>query len=56
MARINKVIELIEQGQPVFSIGAPELTFEAGVELSQTWADLIMVEFEHHAFDTIGLY
>lgn len=56
MARINKVIELIEQGQPVFSTGAPELTFEAGVELSQTWADLIMVEFEHHAFDTIGLY
>ena len=55
MGRINKVIELLEQGQPVFSTGAPELTYEAGKAMAGTWADLIMVEFEHHAFDTIGL-
>ena len=56
MQRINKCIELIEQGQPVFSTGAPELTYEAGRDMAQTWADMILVEFEHHAFDTIGLY
>jgi len=56
MKRINKCIELIEQGQPVFSTGASALTYEAGREMAQTWADMIQVEFEHHAFDTIGLY
>ena len=56
MGRVNKVIELLEQGQPVFSTGAQELTYEAGLAQAQTWSDMIQVEFEHHAFDTIGLY
>jgi hypothetical protein len=30
MGRTNKVIELLQQGQPVFSTGAPEVTYEAG--------------------------
>ena len=56
MGRVNKVIELLEQGQPVISTGATELTYEAGLAQAQTWSDMIQVEFEHHAFDTIGLY
>ena len=56
MARINKCIELLEQGQPVFSTGAPELTYEAGKSMALTWADMIQVEFEHHPFDTVGLH
>ncbi|MCX8214711.1 MAG: hypothetical protein OTJ97_09475 [SAR202 cluster bacterium] len=56
MGRINKVIELLEQGQTVFSTGAPELTCDAGKAMALPWADLIMVEFEHHAFDVIGLH
>ena len=55
MARINKVIELLEQGQPAYSTPAPELTYESGLEASQTWADLLLVEFEHFAFDIKGL-
>jgi 4-hydroxy-2-oxoheptanedioate aldolase len=55
MARINKVIELIEQGQPVYAIGARELSYEAGRDQANTWADLILVDFEHHAFDVAGL-
>ena len=55
MARINKTIELIEQGQPVYAIGARELTYEAGRDQASTWADLILVDFEHHAFDVVGL-
>ena len=55
MARINKCIELIEQGHAIFSISAPELTYECGKEMSQTWADMIQYDFEHHPFDTVGL-
>ena len=55
MTRINKCIELLEQGQTIFSIGAPELSYEAGKEMAQTWADMIQFDFEHHAFDIVGL-
>ncbi len=55
MARINKTIELIEQGQPAYAIGARALTYEAGRDQATTWADLILVDFEHHAFDVVGL-
>ena len=55
MPRINKCIELLEQGQTIFSIGAPELSYDAGREMAQTWADMIQFDFEHHSFDTVGL-
>ena len=55
MPRINKCIELLEQGRPVLVTDTTTLTYEAGQKLAQTWADLILVEFEHHAFDTVGL-
>ena len=55
MARINKCIELLEQGQPVYATHTPELTYDAGRDLAQTWADLIIIDFEHHPFDTLGL-
>ena len=53
--RINKVIALLEAGQPVYSTSAKELTYNTGKLMSQTWADLILVDFEHHAFDIVGL-
>ena len=55
MPRINKAIELLEQGQQVYLTGTPELSYEAGKSMAQTWADLLLVEFEHHAFDILGL-
>ena len=55
MPRINKAIELLEQGQQVYLTGTPELSYEAGKNMAQTWADLLLVDFEHHAFDIIGL-
>jgi 4-hydroxy-2-oxoheptanedioate aldolase len=55
MPRINCVIELLEQGQPVYVTNAGDLTFENGRRMAQTWADLLMVDFEHHSFDTLGL-
>ena len=53
--RINKCIELLESGQPVYTTTAPTLTYAAGRDMSQTWADMLTVEFEHHSFDTTGL-
>jgi 4-hydroxy-2-oxoheptanedioate aldolase len=53
--RINRVIELFEQGQPVYSAGTHELTYENGKRMAKTWADYIGVEMEHGAFDMRGL-
>ncbi|GIV80337.1 MAG: hypothetical protein KatS3mg050_4731 [Litorilinea sp.] len=50
-ARINRVIELLEQGQPVYYTGVPEVSYEAGLAAAQTWADYLNVELEHGAFD-----
>ena len=55
MPRVNKCIELLEQGQPVFTTGAEELSYDAGRRMAQTWADMVQVDFEHHPFDTVGL-
>jgi 4-hydroxy-2-oxoheptanedioate aldolase len=53
--RINKAIELLEQGQPLYPTGAGELTHDNGVRMAQTWADYINLEMEHESFDMKGL-
>ena len=55
MTRINKCIELLEEGASLTVTSAPILTYEAGLDMSQTWCDLLLVEFEHPPFDTLGL-
>jgi 4-hydroxy-2-oxoheptanedioate aldolase len=55
MPRINKCIELLEQGQTIYATGTPELSFDAGRAMAKTWADMVLVDFEHHPFDTVGL-
>lgn len=51
MARVNKAIELLEQGQPVYYITTREFTYESGLALSNTWADIIRLDLEHGVFD-----
>src|SRR5262245_14165940 len=53
--RINKTIELLEQGQPVYATGTEEVSYEAGKAMAKTWADLIRVGMEHGPFDMTGL-
>ena len=54
--RINRCIELYESGEPLYYTGMSErLTYERGREMVGTFADFILVEFEHHGLDTRGL-
>ncbi len=51
MARVNRAIELLEQGQPIYYSGAEERGFEGGVQAARSWADYITYEMEHGVFD-----
>ncbi len=56
--RINKIIELLEQDQPVYYTGSHTgavLTYESGREMAKTWADYINIGMEHGTFDLAGL-
>lgn len=53
--RINRAIELLEQGQPIYYVGISELSYETGRDMAATWADYINVSIEHGAFDMPGL-
>src|SRR5258708_444910 len=54
--RLNKAIELLEDGQPIYytNNGAPygaPAGYEEGKKAAQTWADVIMYEGEHSPID-----
>ena len=56
--RINRAIELLEQGQAIYYVGQHTghvLTYAQGREDARTWADYINVGMEHGAFDMPGL-
>src|SRR4029077_9672976 len=56
--RINRAIELLEQGQPVYYTGSHSGTtgsFEQGKKDAQTYADYISYDMEHAPFDVKGL-
>jgi 4-hydroxy-2-oxoheptanedioate aldolase len=56
--RINRAIELLEQGQPIYYTGShsgSEASFEQGKKDAQTYADYISYDMEHAPFDVKGL-
>ncbi len=56
--RINRAIELLEQGQAIYYDGPHSghvLTFAQGQADAATWADYMNVGMEHGAFDMAGL-
>jgi 4-hydroxy-2-oxoheptanedioate aldolase len=53
--RINKAIELLEQGQPVYYTQIDGGGYEEGKALAQTWADYITYEMEHGPFSPARL-
>lgn len=52
--RVNKAIELLEQGQPVYYTGGHG-GYEEGRKMAATWADYINYEMEHGAYDLTQL-
>ncbi|MCY4117176.1 MAG: aldolase/citrate lyase family protein [Caldilineaceae bacterium] len=56
MPRINRAIELLEAEQPIYYSGVRgSLNYRNGTVHRDTWADYLIVEFEHGAFDPVGL-
>jgi len=56
--RINRAIELLEQGQPIYYTGShsgTEGSFEQGKKDAQIYADYISYDMEHAPFDVKGL-
>jgi 4-hydroxy-2-oxoheptanedioate aldolase len=52
--RINRAIELLEQGQPIYYTGGRG-GYEEGRKMAHTWADYINYEMEHGALDFTAL-
>ena len=55
---INRAIDLLEQGQPIYYTGShsgTEGSFEQGTKDAQTYADYISYDMEHAPFDIKGL-
>jgi len=53
--RINRIIELLENGQPVYYTSTHIFTYENGKNMAQTWADYIRLDSEHGPFDLVGI-
>ncbi len=56
--RVNRAIDLLAQGQPIYYTGSHEGTegsFQQGIKDAQTWADYISYDMEHAPFDVKGL-
>ena len=49
--RVNRVVELLAQGQPVYYTNGGGGGFEEGVKMAQTWADYIDYGMEHGPYD-----
>ena len=55
---IHRSIGLLKERKPVFVCHPsvpPELSIEGGRQFATTWADLIVIEFEHYGLNPIGL-
>ncbi|MAV34577.1 MAG: hypothetical protein CMJ59_03880 [Planctomycetaceae bacterium] len=53
--QINRCIELLQAGHPIYYTHADALSYENGRQQAQTWADFLIVDFEHAPFDVVGL-
>jgi 4-hydroxy-2-oxoheptanedioate aldolase len=56
MTRVNRAIELLEAGQPIYYDTVRTLSYEHGVEQAGTWADYLNIELEHHPFAPEALH
>ena len=52
---INKAVDLLKAGQPVFCTGVSDLSYTSGQAAAGTWADMIRINMEHGLFDIRAL-
>jgi 4-hydroxy-2-oxoheptanedioate aldolase len=55
MARINRAIDKLARGETIYYTEAGDLNYDNGRRQAATWADYLIVEFEHAPFDVVGL-
>lgn len=55
-SRVNKAVDMLAQGQPIYYTGAEDRSYEGGRAAAKTWADYITFEMEHGAYDVRGLH
>ena len=55
MARINRVVELLAQGQPVYTASVAEPSLQGGLDAAASWADYLTIDLEHHPFEPVAL-
>ena len=53
--RLNKCVELLAAGQPIYYTSAEDRGYEGGRAAANTWADYINYEMEHGPFDVSQL-
>jgi 4-hydroxy-2-oxoheptanedioate aldolase len=56
MSKINRAIELLASGQPIYCATVEELSYARGFEQAGTWADYLTVDLEHHPFAPAALH
>jgi hypothetical protein len=58
--RLNKCIELWEDGQPIYYVTwsptGESNGYEMGKKMAQTWADCICIDLEHGCFDLADVH
>ena len=55
MARINRAVELLAAGQPVYTTSALDVSYQGGRAAAGTWADYLTIDLEHHPFEPAAL-
>ena len=55
MRRLNKCVELLAQGQPIYYTSVEDRGYEGGHAAAKTWADYITYEMEHGPYDVTRL-
>ena len=55
MARVNRAVELLAQGQPIYYAAAAGRGYDAGKEAAQSWPDYLNYDMEHHPYDIAEL-
>jgi 4-hydroxy-2-oxoheptanedioate aldolase len=53
--RVNKAVELLAQGQPIYYAGTEDRSYQGGCAAARTWADYINYDMEHGPFDVSRL-